>query len=460
MIERDAPDRVPGYAWYVAIVFSLFSALSFIDRQIIAVLIRPMKAELELTDVQLSLIGGLSFVIFYAAFGLPMGRLADTLNRKWIIYGGVVIWTSATALCGLATKYTHLLILRMGVGLGEAALAPCAFSILADLFPRRRLATGIAICSMGASFGIGFAYLGGALVLDWANGLADASGAIRLPLLGELTAWRVVFLAVGLPGLALSVLLWTIREPVRRDSNRGAASRDSREARAPRVREVVAYMLEHRRTILLHNVGIGFLSLASYAGGFWDIAFFERTYGWPAAQSGVLYGVLAMFAAAGGNLLTGLFADHSTSKWGWDTKMMMLLLVALASIVFRLSYPLMPSAGWALTMVVPALFLASAPYGVGAAAVQIMVPPRMRGQVTAFYYLVQTLIGLSLGPTLVAVFTEQVFGALEMIRYSLVIVGSVASIVAAALFYLALTPYQVTLTELACMQGRLETGRR
>lgn len=437
--DQDPPERVTPYAWYVAVVFSLFSALSFIDRLILAVLIEPMKAELDLTDVQLTLIGGLSFVIFYVIFGLAMGRLADTLNRKWIIYAGVVLWTSTTALCGLATRYVHLLLLRMGVGLGEAALAPCAFSILADLFPRRRLATGIAVCSMGASFGVGFAYLGGALVLEWANGLAGERGSVQVPLVGDLTPWRIVFLAVGLPGLVMSLLLFTIREPPRRDP--GAAGG------APPAKDVLAYMWAHRRTILLHNVGIGFLSLASYAGGFWDIAFFERTYGWPPEQSGVLYGLLAMFAAAIGNLVTGMFADHSTSRWGWDTKIMMLLIVALASVVFRILYPLMPSAGWALAMVVPSLFLASAPYGVGAAAVQIMVPPRMRGQVTAFYYLVQTLIGLSLGPTLVAVFTEHVFEALEMLRYSLVIVGTAASLVAAVLFFLALNPYQVTLAQ-------------
>lgn len=437
--DQDPPERVTPYAWYVAVVFSLFSALSFIDRLILAVLIEPMKAELDLTDVQLTLIGGLSFVIFYVIFGLAMGRLADTLNRKWIIYAGVVLWTSTTALCGLATRYVHLLLLRMGVGLGEAALAPCAFSILADLFPRRRLATGIAVCSMGASFGVGFAYLGGALVLEWANGLAGERGSVQVPLVGDLTPWRIVFLAVGLPGLVMSLLLFTIREPPRRDP--GAAGG------APPAKDVLAYMWAHRRTILLHNVGIGFLSLASYAGGFWDIAFFERTYGWPPEQSGVLYGLLAMFAAAIGNLVTGMLADHSTSRWGWDTKIMMLLIVALASVVFRILYPLMPSAGWALAMVVPSLFLASAPYGVGAAAVQIMVPPRMRGQVTAFYYLVQTLIGLSLGPTLVAVFTEHVFEALEMLRYSLVIVGTAASLVAAVLFFLALNPYQVTLAQ-------------
>ncbi len=440
MSNQNPVERVPPYAWYVAVVFSLFSALSFIDRQILAVLVEPMKAELALTDVQLTLIGGLSFVIFYVTFGLAMGRLADTLNRKWIIYAGVVLWTSTTALCGLATRYVHLLLLRMGVGLGEAALAPCAFSILADLFPRRRLATGIAVCSMGASFGIGLAYLGGALVLEWANGVVGESGSIRLPLVGDLTPWRIVLLAVGLPGLVMSVLLFTIREPLRRDPGSAGG--------APPVKEVLAYIWGNRRSILLHNIGIGFLSLASYAGGFWDIAFFERTYGWPPEQSGVLYGLLAMFAASIGNLATGMSADHSTSRLGWDTKIMMLLIVALASIVFRIVYPLMPSAGWALAMVVPSLFLASAPYGVGAAAVQIMVPPRMRGQATAFYYLVQTLIGLSLGPTLVAVFTEHVFEAPELLRYSLVLVGTAASIVAAALLFFALAPYQATLAEL------------
>jgi MFS family permease len=438
-VSNQDPERVTPYAWYVAVVFSLFSALSFLDRQILAVLIEPMKAELDLTDVQITLIGGLSFVIFYVIFGLAMGRLADTLNRKWIIYAGVVLWTSATALCGLATRYGHLLVLRMGVGLGEAALAPCAFSILADTFPRKRLATGIAVTSMGASFGIGLAYLGGALVLDWANGLTGDDGSIDVPLVGDLTPWRVVLLAIGLPGLLMSVLLFTIREPPRRDP--GSAG-------VPTAKDVLSYVWSHRRTILLHNVGIGFLSLASYAGGFWDIAFFERTYGWPPEQSGLLYGLLAMFAAAIGNLLTGIFADHSTNRWGWDTKIMMLLIVALASVVFRIIYPLMPTAGWALVMVVPSLFLASAPYGVGAAAVQIMVPPRMRGQVTALYYLVQTLIGLSLGPTLVAIFTEHVFEALEMLRYSLVIVGTTASLAAALLFFLALAPYQSTLAEL------------
>lgn len=141
-------EPVSKYAWYVAFVFALFFVFSFVDRQIIGILVPGMKAGLGLTDIQLSYVGGLSFVVFYTVFGIPLGRMADTYNRKWIIIFGVVVWTVSTAACAFVQDYWSLLGLRMGVGLGEAALAPCAYSILADLFPRKRLSIAISICTM------------------------------------------------------------------------------------------------------------------------------------------------------------------------------------------------------------------------------------------------------------------------------------------------------------------------
>jgi MFS family permease len=136
----------PRYAWYVAVVFALFFALSFTDRQIIGVLVEPMKVALALTDVQMGLIGGLSFAIFFVSFGLPIGRLSDRYNRKRIIVVGILTWSAATILCSFAKGFWELLVLRMGVGFGEAALAPCAYSILADIFPRNRLGTALRAC--------------------------------------------------------------------------------------------------------------------------------------------------------------------------------------------------------------------------------------------------------------------------------------------------------------------------
>ena len=154
--KADEEARVSWYSWYVAIIFAIFFVFSFVDRQIIGVIVEPMKADLILSDLQLSYIGGLSFVIFYTVFGIPIGRMADTYNRKWMILIGVVLWTSATVLCAYANSYWQLIVLRMGVGLGEAALAPCAYSILADMFPRKRLALAISICTMGGCIWIWF----------------------------------------------------------------------------------------------------------------------------------------------------------------------------------------------------------------------------------------------------------------------------------------------------------------
>src|SRR5690606_10604796 len=188
------------------------------------------------------------------------------------------LWTASTALCGAASRYWHLLVLRMGVGLGEAALAPCTFSMLADMFPRQRLATAVSICTAGAAVGLGLAYLGGAVALRWAEGLAGADGLVAVPLLRGVAPWPGVLIGIGLPGLLLSLLLFTVREPPRRTEADVAA-----EAGAPPVplAEVFRYMYTHAAAFLCVFVGIGFVSLSVYAGGFWDIAFFQRSYGVP-----------------------------------------------------------------------------------------------------------------------------------------------------------------------------------
>jgi len=190
-VEQSAQDRVGPYAWYVTAVFAVNFALSFTDRQIIGVLVQPMKAALRLTDVQIGLIGGLSFVVFFVCFGLPLGRLADAYNRKWLILAGITVWSASTVLCGFATRFWELLVLRMGVGLGEATLGPCAYSMLADIFPRSRLAMALSFCTMAGALGMGLAYSGGAMLLHWGTVAANANGTVSVPILGDLGSARI-----------------------------------------------------------------------------------------------------------------------------------------------------------------------------------------------------------------------------------------------------------------------------
>jgi MFS family permease len=445
MDNNNNANRKPLFiAWYLAVLFGVFFILSFVDRQIIAVLVPYIKEELALTDLQLSYIGGLSFVIFYTTLGIPIGRMVDIYNRKYILLAGILIWTSATSLCSLASQYWHLLVLRMGVGIGEATLAPCSFSILADVFPRERLATAIGICTTGAAIGLGLAYLGGALVLDWTNThLINEGGTVSIPLLGDLTPWRFVFLVVGVPGILLAMLLFTFKEPQRKAPvGQAAIGGGNPENAIPTIREVIGYAQVHWQAFLFIYLATGFVSLSVYAGGFWDIVMMDRVYGWPPAQAGIYYGILTIVGQMMGNLGGGYFADYLSIKRGKDSKIVVVTLGAFACMWFSLFYPLMPNEKLSLALIIPAVLLKSVPYGVIGAAIQIMSPARMRGQLTALYYLVISLIGMAIGPTAVAFLTERVFESLYMVGFSIAIIGAASQLLAFVFYFLALKPYQ------------------
>ena len=176
MDEKPATRNYPktAYAWFVVVLMMCFYVLSYMDRFVIAVLIEPIKADLLLSDVQISLIGSFSFGLFYATVGLFIGRLADSMHRPWLIAMGVFIWSLTTALSGLASKFWHLLVLRMGVGLGESALLPSTLSLLTDYFPPKRLATPTSVFLFGAPIGIGVSYAAGGALFAVAQGITAA----------------------------------------------------------------------------------------------------------------------------------------------------------------------------------------------------------------------------------------------------------------------------------------------
>src|SRR5207237_834327 len=181
-------------------------------------LVGPLRRDLHIGDAKMSLLIGFSFALFYTFFGIPLGRLADIYSRRLIIAAGLVLWSGFTASCGLAQTFETMLLLRMGVGAGEAALSPAAYSLITDYFPRNRLATAISVYSMGIYIGGGLSFLVGGLVVHYAAAQATWS----LPLVGLVRSWQLIFFIVGLPGIALVLLIYTIREPKAQEASTSA----------------------------------------------------------------------------------------------------------------------------------------------------------------------------------------------------------------------------------------------
>jgi MFS family permease len=193
----------PAYAWYVVVILFLAFTVSYIDRQIISLLVDPIKADLGISDTQIGLLQGFAFTVFYTFAGIPLGRLADRKNRKIIITVGMFLWSLMTAACGLAKTFTHLFIARVGVGIGEASLSPAANSMITDYFPKDKRGKPVALYFMGVYVGVGLSFILGGMVISW----VASTGEVVLPLVGELSAWQLTFMIVSIPGLLLVCLM-------------------------------------------------------------------------------------------------------------------------------------------------------------------------------------------------------------------------------------------------------------
>ncbi len=206
MTDRSA-TRAPFAAWWTLGVLMVFNILSLADRNVLSLLVAPIKHDLHLTDVQFSLLQGLAFAVLYCVAGLPIGWLADRISRKLILWIGVTVWSLGAAVSGLAQTMAHMFGGRMAVGVGEAALQPCAFSMIGGLFPRHRQSLAFGLYMTASSLGGALALGVGGLLLGYFD-----KHPLVLPLVGEVAPWRGVFLAIGLPGVALALLAWTTRE--------------------------------------------------------------------------------------------------------------------------------------------------------------------------------------------------------------------------------------------------------
>lgn len=447
MEQEHEPVDYPASreAWYVVGVLTLAYVFSFIDRQILSLLVKPIQRDLQISDTQLSLLMGTSFAVFYTLFGIPLGRLADTGNRRNLIVIGVAFWSVMTAGCGLARKYWTLALMRMGVGVGEATLSPSAYSMIADCFRPERRSTAMSVYSMGIYIGSGLAFVLGGMVVQFA--IKQAS--FDIPWIGPVRSWQLVFFVVGLPGLPVALLTYlTVREP----SRKGLLASAGKGASAS-MREVLTYVRDNATTFFCLNLGIALVTLNAYGGTAWIPAMYERRFGWTAGQTGIVFGLIVGIAGTCGIVAGGRLADWLNQRGQADGNLRVAWLGTTCWLPFGLLYPLAPSATWAAILLTPALFFLSMPFGVAPAAIQRMMPNLMRAQATALYLFVINLIGMGLGPTVVALLTDHVFEDKNAVHHSLLIVGAVTHILASILLWLGLGSYRRSLHYLESWQS-------
>lgn len=415
------------YPWIVVGLLMLAYVLSFVDRQILNLLVKPIRTDLGISDTQMSLLMGFSFAIFYTVCGIPLARWADRGSRRWLVIAGVLFWSAATAFCGLAQRYWHLFLGRIGVGVGEAALSPAAFSLITDYFPREQRATAISVYGMGIYLGSGLAYLIGGAVIQF----AATTGPLTLSVVGEIRPWQLVFLILGGAGILFSLLLLAVREPARSENHRAIP-----------FGEVWAVLKSRKRVILCHNFGFALIALASYAAASWIPSYFGRVHGWDMSKLGYVYGVIVLIFGTAGILCGGAIADALIRRGREDATMRVGLWAALGAIPSSTFYLLASDAQTAAWLMAPATFFIAMPFGIAPAGVQEIVPSAMRAQASAVYLFVVNMVGLGLGPTAVALVTDYGFGDDQAVGYSLLLVSLVALIGAAALLGSGLKPYR------------------
>lgn len=461
--ETAIPPTSERYAWYVLTILVFVYILNFVDRQILSILAEDIKRDLKLSDADLGFLYGTAFGVFYALFGIPLGRLADSWHRIRLMTIGLSVWSTMTAVSGFARSGVELAGARFGVGIGEATASPCAYSILADYFPKEKRATALAIYSSGLYLGGGLSlFLGGLIVKSWNNAYTEATAPLGL------AGWQAAFLVVGLPGLLLALLIATLKEPLRGQSDgiftppnphpfrgfveelitvippftligalrRGGAALfqnllaltaiaactsamiwltgDKAQwvaiglgvyavfswASALKERDPPTFALLWGSPAFLSVVlGYGLIAFSAYAVSFWGAPYALRELGASPSEAGFWIGGPGALGGFLGVILGGRAADH-WRKTNPSGRIAVALFGAIAPIVPLLISFTTDNLTLFYIMQLPMTALSSCALGASAASALDLVLPRMRGTATATFFIGTTLIGLALGPYL------------------------------------------------------------
>ncbi|KQM21054.1 spinster family MFS transporter [Novosphingobium sp. Leaf2] len=415
--------------WYLIFVLTLAYTCSFIDRQVLNLLVGPIKTAFGLDDTRLSLLQGIAFTSAYVIMSPVFGRVADVGNRKRVLMFGMMLWSVGTSCCGLARSYWQLFLARFGVGGAEACLTPAAWSIIADAFPPRMIPRAFSIYMMGPYLGGGLALIFGGLLLDAAQGWHLAG----IPVLQSMQPWQLVFLLAGVPGLVIAAMMTVVKEPLRRAAS--AAATGDGEVQRMSGAQIRDTFRRGRGFYANFYLGMPLFIIPLYAFPAWMPTVLIRKFGVPASQVGVQYGVAVLVTGSLGVLVSPWIARAVERLGRRDS----LLAVALGCCVLMvpLSLALMFANSYeaALSIATIASILYSVPQALSSSALQLVTPNRMRGIASSIYVFVISIAGLAFAPTVVALITDFVFKDERRVGDSLAITCAAAA--AAGTIFLA-----------------------
>lgn len=411
-------------AWYALAVLCIAVLLSQLDRNLTAIIVSPLKDEFGISDTQFGLLHGYAFALTYAVFGVPFGRLVDRRNRRNIILFGLLAWSVLTMLSAFAVSYTQLLLLRTGVGIGEAVLGPAAYSLIIDFFEPKKRGRATSIYYMAGAVGGGGSLLLGGLLLN----LIPPTG-MSLAGLGSFEPWRLLFLFAGVPGILGCLIVLTIREPQRTGQiSSGNAS----------IGAFFRFIWTHKALLIPISVASTLAATAGYGAAAWLPTLFERRFGvLPESSAGWIGGAIILGSVMG-TLVSGAISDRQITrgKLGARTRPMLFGYIALlpATFIGLTSAPWMSVLCLAILLFFVGMVQTAAPL-----ALQELVPANMRGQIVAVQFLVLSLCGIGLGPFLVGVISDSVFRSDAMLGWSLLVMLLPISLVGIAITTIGLS---------------------
>jgi MFS family permease len=421
----------PSQAYYTVFVMGLVVMFAEVDRGVMSLLVQAIKKDWALSDSSMGLLLGLSFAILYTAFAPFVGYLVDTRNRKNVLAIALAAWSTATMFCGAAQNFVQLFAARLALGGGEAVNGPAIFSIISDSFPKERLPRGIALMQLGVTAGNAFSLIMGALVIQLLINMPPQT----IPLIGVVRWWQMVFVAVGLPGFLVALLLaLTVKEPARKAASEALAYD------RPGFPTVMAYMARHWQVYgaLFGSLGISALGQGALS---WHAAYYMRTFHWTAQKVGYTTGLLNLVTVPIGLFLGVWFYERLVKKGVVDAPMRVVIIGRLITLPAAILIPLAPNVWVAIgAATFQAMMIGLTGSSVNA-ALQIITPPAMRGQMTAWYLVLFSVVGNGLSPWIIGLMTDHIFRDPDLLRYAILTTTLLFSPASLLVFWLGRKPF-------------------
>lgn len=422
--ETRGEHRASSRYGLIAILVAA-SVLSYLDRAIFGLMVDPIRHDLGIGDTQVGLLTGFAFSLFYALLGFPSGRWADRNNRRLLIVTGMLVWSLATAACGLAHSFGALFCARLLVGVGEATLGPSALSLVANVFPRQRLGIALALLATAITLGNGVAITFGGSLVHWAQPIT-----VNLPLVGQLGGWRLVFVTVGSLGVPMAILTAAlIREPARQAGTE-----------APSLASLFAHIRQSVRPYGLITAGYALMVVMSFAQVAWGPTYFMRIHHMPVREFSALYGLLMGVGGTMGLMAGGAWADAWSRRGVRATPARVNLIAVLLQGPFLVGGYLSHDTATAFALYGCGVIILTFTGGLQSATFQRITPPRMLGSISALYLIFANLVGGGLGPVVIGALSQHFDAGGGALGQALAVVAVLTLPPSALLIFLALKP--------------------